>query len=103
MAREPAFSLAPVAITVRQCLMPKRMPLHDAEKESLYLALDRHRDGELDMESLGTARFGEQVSLRRVLVGMVEETDRHAGHMDILPELLDGATGSHPDEQPERG
>lgn len=52
---------------------------------------------ELDVESVGTAWFGEQVSLRRVLVGMVEETARHAGHMDVLRELIDGATGSHPE------
>ena len=50
---------------------------------------------ELDLDALGTAWFGKQVSLRRVLIGMVEETARHAGHMDILRELLDGATGSH--------
>ncbi len=50
---------------------------------------------ELDVEALGTAWFGEQVSLRRVLIGMIEETARHAGHMDIIRELLDGATGSH--------
>jgi uncharacterized damage-inducible protein DinB len=48
-----------------------------------------------DVEDLGTAWFGEQVSLRRVLVGLIEETARHAGHMDILRELIDGATGSH--------
>jgi len=50
---------------------------------------------ELDLDALGTAWFGKQVSLRRVLIGMIEETARHAGHMDILRELLDGATGSH--------
>lgn len=49
----------------------------------------------LDMEDVGTAWFGEQVSLRRVLVGMVEETARHAGHMDILRESVDGSTGAH--------
>jgi hypothetical protein len=26
---------------------------------------------------------------------MLEETARHAGHMDILRELIDGATGDH--------
>ena len=36
------------------------------------------------------------VSLRWVLVHMIEETARHAGHMDILRELIDGATGDHP-------
>lgn len=48
----------------------------------------------LNLDDLGTAWFGEQVSLRRVLIGMVEETARHAGHLDIMRELLDGAAGS---------
>jgi hypothetical protein len=52
---------------------------------------------ELDVDDLGTAWFGEQVSLRRVLIGMIEETARHAGHMDIVRELIDGSTGEHPD------
>lgn len=34
-----------------------------------------------------------QVSLRWVLVHMIEETARHAGHADILRELTDGRTG----------
>ena len=34
-----------------------------------------------------------QVSLRWVLVHMIEETARHLGHLDILRELLDGETG----------
>jgi len=29
-------------------------------------------------------------------VHMVEEVARHCGHMDIVRELLDGATGDHP-------
>jgi uncharacterized damage-inducible protein DinB len=52
--------------------------------------------GDLDLDDLGTAWFGDPVSLRWVLIHMVEETARHAGHMDILRELLDGATGDHP-------
>lgn len=50
---------------------------------------------QLDVDDLGTAWFGEQVSLRWVLIHMIEETARHAGHMDILRELIDGATGDH--------
>jgi uncharacterized damage-inducible protein DinB len=34
----------------------------------------------------------ERVSLRRVTAHMLEETARHAGHADILRELIDGAT-----------
>lgn len=49
-------------------------------------------------ESLGTAWHGEQVSLRWVLIHMIEETARHLGHMDVVRELLDGATGDHPQD-----
>jgi hypothetical protein len=31
--------------------------------------------------------------LRWTLTHMIEETGRHAGHADILRELIDGATG----------
>jgi hypothetical protein len=33
------------------------------------------------------------VNLRWVLMHLLEETSRHAGHADILRELIDGATG----------
>ncbi|WP_372500206.1 mycothiol transferase [Sphaerisporangium perillae] len=33
---------------------------------------------------------------RRGQAGETEDTVRHAGHMDILRELIDGATGDHP-------
>jgi uncharacterized damage-inducible protein DinB len=32
-------------------------------------------------------------SLRWILIHMIEETARHAGHLDIMREQLDGATG----------
>jgi hypothetical protein len=35
----------------------------------------------------------DPMSLRWILVHMIEETGRHAGHADILREQLDGATG----------
>lgn len=50
---------------------------------------------ELEVTDLGTAWFGQQVSLRWVLIHMIEETARHAGHLDILRELLDGLAGDH--------
>jgi hypothetical protein len=50
---------------------------------------------EIDLDGLGTAWSGQTVSMRWVLVHMIEETARHAGHMDIVRELLDGATGDH--------
>jgi Protein of unknown function (DUF664) len=36
---------------------------------------------------------GPPVSLRWVLMHLLEETARHAGHADILRELIDGSTG----------
>ncbi len=47
-------------------------------------------------DSVGTAWYGDQVTLRYTLIHMIEETARHAGHMDVLRELLDGTTGDHP-------
>jgi uncharacterized damage-inducible protein DinB len=39
------------------------------------------------------ARTSKGLTLRWMLVHLVEETARHAGHADILREQLDGATG----------
>ena len=36
---------------------------------------------------------GPTPSMRWVLVHMIEETGRHAGHADILREQIDGSTG----------
>jgi uncharacterized damage-inducible protein DinB len=57
-------------------------------------AADRAID-EVGLEETGMAWFGEPVTMRWVLIHMVEETARHAGHVDILRELTDGVTGDH--------
>jgi len=51
---------------------------------------------ELELDQLGTDWDGETVSMRWVLIHMIEETARHAGHMDIVRELIDATTGYHP-------
>jgi uncharacterized damage-inducible protein DinB len=51
---------------------------------------------EVGLDTTGTSWAGDTVSLRWVLVHMIEETARHAGHADIIRELLDGATGYLP-------
>ena len=38
-----------------------------------------------------------EVTLHRILVHMIAETDRHAGHADIVRELVDGSVGLRPD------
>ena len=50
---------------------------------------------EIGLEETGMAWFGEPVTMRWVLIHMVEETARHAGHVDIIRELIDGMTGDH--------
>ena len=50
---------------------------------------------EVGLEDVGTAWSGQTVSMRWVLIHMIEDTARHAGHMDILRELIDGQTGDH--------
>ncbi|MFF5234263.1 DinB family protein [Dactylosporangium sp. NPDC000521] len=37
------------------------------------------------------------VTLHRILIHMIAETDRHAGHADIIRELIDGAAGLRQD------
>jgi hypothetical protein len=39
--------------------------------------------------------FGQTVTLRWLLIHVLEDTARHAGHLDILRELIDGRTGIH--------
>jgi uncharacterized damage-inducible protein DinB len=46
----------------------------------------------LQLDDTGTRR-GERVSLRWVLVHMIEEYARHNGHADLLRERIDGTTG----------
>ena len=57
-------------------------------------AADRVID-EVGLEETGNAWFGDPVTMRWVLIHMVEETARHAGHIDILRELIDGRAGDH--------
>jgi uncharacterized damage-inducible protein DinB len=71
------------------------------ETTSLQDALDdyeracneaRQATARLPLEQLTTSRDG-RFSLRWVILHMIEETARHAGHLDILREMLDGETG----------
>lgn len=38
-------------------------------------------------------RRGERVNLRWILAHLIEEYDRHLGHLDLLGEAIDGRTG----------
>jgi len=51
--------------------------------------------GDVDLGDTGTSWFGAEVSMRWVMIHMLEELARHAGHMDVMRELIDGTTGDH--------
>ena len=48
-------------------------------------------NGGLDLLAQQPRRNGEHASLRWILVHMIEEYARHAGHADLLRESIDGA------------
>jgi hypothetical protein len=58
-------------------------------------ACDQSRDilARLALDQTGRLPDGTEVSVRWVLAHMLEETARHAGHADLLRELVDGVTG----------
>jgi hypothetical protein len=55
----------------------------------------------LDLDAPGRVPWwgpsGPEVTLHWILVHMIAETHRHAGHADIVRELIDGAAGLRPD------
>jgi uncharacterized damage-inducible protein DinB len=54
---------------------------------------ERYVNGADDLGIVATMRDGQTVSLREVLVHMIEEYARHAGHADLLRERIDGRVG----------
>jgi len=60
----------------------------------------------LDLEAPGRVPWWpadrQRVTLQQILVHMVVETSRHAGHADIIRELLDGAAGDDRGNLPEQ-
>jgi len=66
----------------------------------LYHRVWAHSDTTIDtlaLEAVGHVPWWpeehSEVTLHRILVHMIAETDRHAGHADIVRELIDGAAG----------
>jgi hypothetical protein len=50
----------------------------------------------MDAASLDTVSAQRDMSLRWILLHLVEETARHLGHIDLLRERADGSTGEEP-------
>jgi len=70
----------------------------------LYQRVWAHSDatiGDLDLDAAGHVPWWppdrQEVTLRRIMVHMIAESHRHAGHADILRETIDGAAGLRPD------
>lgn len=70
----------------------------------LYRRVWGHSDAtidDLDLDAVGQVPWWPEerrrVTLHRILVHMIAETDRHAGHADIVRELIDGAAGVRAD------
>jgi uncharacterized damage-inducible protein DinB len=68
--------------------------------EGLYRRVWAHSDATidaLDLDAVGHVPWWpderSKVTLHRVLVHMIAETERHAGHADIVRELIDGTVG----------
>ena len=66
----------------------------------LYRRVWAHADAtidELPLDALGTVGWWAEdrrvATLQRILLHMIAETNRHAGHADIVRELVDGAVG----------
>jgi hypothetical protein len=49
----------------------------------------------LDLDATGRHHLGITVSLRWMLMTVLLDTARHAGHADIVRELIDGSAGSY--------
>ena len=66
----------------------------------LYHRAWAHSDATIDalpLDAIGHVPWWpaerQEVTLHRILVHMIAETHRHAGHADIVRELIDGAVG----------
>jgi uncharacterized damage-inducible protein DinB len=54
---------------------------------------EQYAAGVTDLGAVATTRDGDKISVREVLVHMVEEYARHNGHADLLRECIDGRAG----------
>ncbi|WP_225840007.1 DinB family protein [Streptomyces sp. NK08204] len=64
-----------------------------------YRAAWAHSDetiASLPLDAVGHIPGGGEVTLHHSLTHMIAETQRHAGHADIVRELIDGAAGQRP-------
>ena len=98
------------------------LPWHDDDadpNDDLFLTVDESREWVLDLYRTAWAHAAEtfaqldldapgrvpwwgddgDVTLHQILVHMVAETQRHAGHADIVRESIDGRAGRKPEDR----
>jgi hypothetical protein len=68
-----------------------------AVDRSRTLVAEAIADGGLGRLAAYTSPAGQTPSLRRLLVDMIEEYARHAGHADLIRESVDGLVGEDPE------
>lgn len=51
---------------------------------------------QLDLDTTGKHHSGVTVSLRWMILNVLQDTTRHAGHADVVRELIDGRVGMRP-------
>jgi len=77
----PDYDLGPIEVSLRR---------YELARQRADAVLDAAVDPDVECVQVGR---GDMVNLRWVLAHMLEEVARHAGHADIIRELLDGETG----------
>jgi hypothetical protein len=65
----------------------------DAVGRSRAVVAKALADGDLDQLGAFRNPGGQQPSLRRILLDLIEEYARHIGHADLIRETVDGLTG----------
>lgn len=93
VAGEPAGDDAPPRRGVAAALSYYRAQTARTDEILAATALDT-QPAVRPMIDIGIA--ADTVTVRDVVLHMIEETARHAGHLDIARELLDGRTGLGP-------
>ena len=75
-----------------------------ADIEGVYRRVWAHSDETIEalpLDALGQVPWWpadqREVPLSRILIHMIAETNRHAGHADLVRELIDGAAGLRAD------
>lgn len=71
--------------------LPQLVAEYTAQSDRLRRLVAEH---DLDARAKRPVRDGVHVTLRWILMHLIEETARHNGHLDAIRELTDGRTGT---------